>query len=151
MHGFGIISIKKIVSKYNGNVSFSSNLEEFVVNISIPLPQKPELNIREENIMKICICDDEKDFIHNFQLLLKQYSKKHKNINQFNSFENENDLLSYFYSQNDIDILFLDIKFQTYSGIEIAKKIRDINPSVILIFLTSFSEYALSGYKVKAF
>lgn len=37
--------------------------------------------------MKICICDDEKDFIHNFQLLLKQYSKKHKNINQFNSFE----------------------------------------------------------------
>ena len=26
--------------------------------------------------MKICICDDEKDFIHNFQLLLKQYSKK---------------------------------------------------------------------------
>ena len=57
--------------------------------------------------MKICICDDEKDFIHNFQLLLKQYSKKHKNINQFNFFENENDLLSYFYSQNDIDILFL--------------------------------------------
>lgn len=39
MHGFGIISIKKIVSKYNGNVSFSSNLEEFAVNISIPLPQ----------------------------------------------------------------------------------------------------------------
>jgi len=39
MHGFGIISIKKIVSKYNGNVSFSSNLEEFIVNISIPLPQ----------------------------------------------------------------------------------------------------------------
>ena len=39
MHGFGIISIKRIVSKYNGNVSFSSNLEEFVVNISIPLPQ----------------------------------------------------------------------------------------------------------------
>ena len=75
-------------------------------------PTKPELNIREENIMKICICDDEKDFIHNFQLLLKQYSKKHKNINQFNSFENENDLLSYFYSQNDIDILFLDIKLR---------------------------------------
>ena len=60
------------------------------------------------------------------------FLKKHKNINQFNSFENENDLLSYFYSQNDIDILFLDIKFQTYSGIEIAKK--NINPSVILIF-----------------
>ena len=39
MHGFGIISIKRIVSKYNGNVSFSSNLKEFVVNISIPLPQ----------------------------------------------------------------------------------------------------------------
>ena len=31
--------IKKIVSKYNGNISFSSNVEEFVVNISIPIPQ----------------------------------------------------------------------------------------------------------------
>ena len=82
---------------------------------------------------------------------MKQYSKKQKNINQFNFFENEDDLLSYFYSQNDIDILFLDIKFQSYSGIEIAKKIRDIDSSVILIFLTSFPEYALSGYKVKAF
>ena len=39
MHGFGTISIKKIVSKYNGNISFSSSVEEFVVNISIPIPQ----------------------------------------------------------------------------------------------------------------
>lgn len=101
--------------------------------------------------MKICICDDEKDFIHNFQLLLKQYSKKHKNINQFNSFENENDLLSYFYSQNDIDILFLDIKFQTYSGIEIAKKIRDINPSVILIFFNFFSRICFIWLQSKSF
>ena len=31
--------IKKIVSKYNGNISFSSSVEEFVVNISIPIPQ----------------------------------------------------------------------------------------------------------------
>ena len=30
--------------------------------------------------MKICICDDEKDFIHNFQLLLKQYSKKAQKV-----------------------------------------------------------------------
>ena len=50
-------------------------------------------------------------------------------------------------------LYFLDIHIQDneYCGLEIAKKIRDINPSVILIFLTSFPEYALSGYKVKAF
>lgn len=101
--------------------------------------------------MKICICDDEKNFIQDFQLLIEQYSKSHKNISCFHFFENEDDLLSYFHSQNDIDILFLDIKFQTNTGIEIAKQIRDINPSIILIFLTAFPEYALSGYKVKAF
>lgn len=56
--------------------------------------------------MKICICDDEKDFIHNFQLLLEQYFKKRKTIHHFNFFENEEDLLSYLDSQNDIDILF---------------------------------------------
>lgn len=49
--------------------------------------------------MKICICDDEKDFIHNFQLLLEQYFKKRKTIHHFNFFENEEDLLSYLDSQ----------------------------------------------------
>lgn len=39
IHGFGITSIKKIVCKYDGNISFSSTSNEFVVNISIPIPQ----------------------------------------------------------------------------------------------------------------
>ena len=42
-------------------------------------------------------------------------------------------------------LYFLDIHIQDneYCGLEIAKKIRDINPSVILIFLTSFPKSLL--------
>ena len=58
--------------------------------------------------------------------------------------------LSKKYDIADSNIKYLVRLIDQY-GIEIAKKIRDINPSVILIFLTSFPEYALSGYKVKAF
>ena len=37
-HGYGVRSIKSIVEKYNGNVSFQVNDFIFNVNILIPLP-----------------------------------------------------------------------------------------------------------------
>lgn len=37
-HGFGISSIKNVVKKYNGNASFSTQNDTFIVNISIPIP-----------------------------------------------------------------------------------------------------------------
>ena len=62
--------------------------------------------------MKLCICDDENNFINHFKALLDRYSNETKNIFDFISFTSGNQLLSYCEQKNDIDILFLDIRMQ---------------------------------------
>lgn len=101
--------------------------------------------------MKLCICDDEKNFIIHFKTLLDRYCDETKNMFDFISFTSGNQLLSYCTQKNDIDILFLDIRLQTSNGIELAEKIRNYNRQILIIFITSFPQYALCGYKVKAF
>lgn len=57
---------------------------------------------------------------------------------------------------SDIDVAFLDINMYPVNGIELAKKLRQINPHVNVIFTTGYSEYTgdamgihASGYIMK--
>lgn len=55
-------------------------------------------------------------------------------------------------NNNHIDVLILDINFKSeYSGLELAKKIRENNKNLYLIFFTAHLEYALVAYKLKTF
>lgn len=49
------------------------------------------------------------------------------------------------------DMIFLDIELPDGNGMELAKKIRQINSQVIIIFVTNMAQYALKGYEVRAF
>ena len=49
------------------------------------------------------------------------------------------------------DIIFLDIEMKTLNGVETAKKIRNVNKDIIIIFVTGYSEYVYEGYDVHAF
>lgn len=47
-------------------------------------------------------------------------------------------------------MLFLDIRMPQIDGIEVTKKIRERNPDVTIIFLTSILDRVIDGYRVKA-
>lgn len=62
-----------------------------------------------------------------------------------------NELLE-FMKDSVIHVLILDIELNShFSGIELAKKIREKNKSIYIIFSTGHLEYALLAYKVKTF
>lgn len=67
--------------------------------------------------------------------------QKYESSEQF-LFENEG-LLPF-------DLLILDIQMGRMNGMELAKKIREKNKSVQIVFLTGLKEYALEGYEVGA-
>lgn len=48
------------------------------------------------------------------------------------------------------DIIFMDIAMKHMDGMEAAKKIRQSDPAVILIFITTLARYAIKGYEVDA-
>ena len=49
------------------------------------------------------------------------------------------------------DVIFLDIDIPGMSGMDIAHKIRETRPDVIIIFCTNLQQFALNGYEVDAF
>lgn len=50
-------------------------------------------------------------------------------------------------SENEVDLIFLDIEMPGMNGIELAE---NISPKSMLIFTTAYSEYALGSYEVDA-
>ena len=52
--------------------------------------------------------------------------------------------------QADYDIIFLDIQMPDINGMDAARQIRALDSSVVLIFVTSLTQYAIAGYEVEA-
>jgi len=54
--------------------------------------------------------------------------------------------------RNHIDVALIDIELKAdLSGIDIAKKIREFNKAIYIVFITAHIEYALLAFKVKTF
>lgn len=50
----------------------------------------------------------------------------------------------------EYDLVFMDIEMPEMDGMETARMLREMDPSVILIFVTNMAQYAISGYEVEA-
>ncbi len=48
------------------------------------------------------------------------------------------------------DIVFMDIEMPHLLGIDAAKRLREVDPIVALVFITNMSQYAIKGYEVDA-
>jgi len=95
--------------------------------------------------MNILLVDDEE-----LQLLrLVNTSKKVLKEQNYLSFTNPEKALEASKS-TPIDLAFLDIEMPLLNGIQLAKKLKAINPKTNIIFVTAYDDYALDAYKVHA-
>lgn len=100
--------------------------------------------------MRIAICDDENIFREQLKnYLIKYYRSLDVVIEPFPS--GEIFLEAYKKNPQTFELIFMDIEMKQLDGISTAKKLREYNQDVILIFLTSHVEFALEGYEVDAF
>lgn len=100
--------------------------------------------------MKIAFCDDDE----NVAAILEGYAKSWANDTGRNVeshvFTNSGDFLLAWTSPSMFDVIFLDIKMEQLSGIDLAKVIRTVNTDVSIVFITGYSEFALDSYSVDA-
>ena len=50
----------------------------------------------------------------------------------------------------DFDLVFLDIELPLLNGIETARRLRELDSVVALVFITNMEQYAVNGYEVDA-
>lgn len=98
--------------------------------------------------MKIAICDDDAVFRQQLKTELEKYYPRLDVL--IRSFLSGEDLIKSFES-NAYDLIFLDIEMPGMDGFETARKLREKQPEVTILFLTSHTELAMDGYEVQAF
>lgn len=99
--------------------------------------------------IKIAVCDDEIQSLNQIDTYLHQIEEEAGIVLQTFYFSNGEDVLAHM--PRDIDVVLLDIKMSTLSGIEVARRLRDEGASFYLFFITSNPQYALEGYSVHAY
>ncbi len=51
---------------------------------------------------------------------------------------------------NPLDVAFLDIEMGRVNGLVLAKKLKDIQPDIHIIFVTSYEKYAVDAFRIHA-
>ncbi len=104
-----------------------------------------------DKIISIAICDDDISLVSDIEAKLKELA----------NYVGVNVNLDFFYdglflyksilNHNFYDIIYLDIEMEKLDGIEVAKKIRAIGDTCIIIYMSGYEEYLKDLFDVEPF
>lgn len=106
---------------------------------------------KRKYMIKIAICDDDKNQIKETEVCLARYSATHPDCEiEPKTFHSPIDLLSYIEEKGSFDIYLLDIFMPGYLGTDTAREIRKLGEKGKIIFITSSRNHALEAFEVDA-
>lgn len=95
--------------------------------------------------MKVLLVDDEKLQLLRLQNVVEEVLKSAEIFAFTNPLEALEEC-----KDKKIDIAFLDIEMPKINGVKLAKKLKESNPLINIIFVTAYSEYAIDAYNLRA-
>ena len=99
--------------------------------------------------MRIAICDDNFECIKQIKGFISTFSKKLPEIDEFSSGEKLVD--AYTSKRANYDVIFLDMELGGLNGIETGKSIRNYDSEVIIVFVTSYTQYMQESFECQPF
>ncbi|MCR5491568.1 MAG: LytTR family DNA-binding domain-containing protein [Bacilli bacterium] len=99
-------------------------------------------------MIKIAIVEDRPEERDELVALLHRYEEENNEPMQLHYFEDGFAFLDSY--RPDYDVVFMDIMMQGIDGIKASKSLREVDPEVVLVFVTSLAQYAIEGYTVEA-
>ena len=100
-------------------------------------------------MIQIAICDDDPEMRRQLSHYTTLLMQKHMDFVRIDTFSSGKDLLDHL--PPELDILLLDIDLGDCNGVEVARTIRARLPDVNIVFITNLPQFAVDGYKVRAF
>lgn len=98
--------------------------------------------------MRIAMVEDDENEAEVLKTCIKKYAEEYGIVANVTEFKNGIVFLSDY--KNCFDIVFMDIDMPHMNGLEVAKRMREIDPVTVLVFVTNLQQYAVNGYEVEA-
>lgn len=100
-------------------------------------------------MIKVAIVEDEMNYVQIQREFLSRYEKENGVSFSVHVFRNGLDFLDRV--REGFDIVFMDIEMPHLDGLTTARKMRETDETVALVFVTNMAQYAINGYEVNAF
>lgn len=97
---------------------------------------------------RIAVVDDDREFSAKLREYLEQYAKENDETFEIEVFYDGAEILKDYTPR--YELILLDIEMPAVNGMEAAQKIREMDESVVLMFITNMAQYAIHGYSVGA-
>ena len=99
-------------------------------------------------MINVAIVEDEDCAANNLSEYLNTFGRQNNTEIKAERFRDAISLLTGY--SGKFDIVFMDIELPEMNGMDAAKKLREIDMSVTLVFVTNMAQYAVKGYEVGA-
>ena len=100
-------------------------------------------------MVRIALIEDESDAMNTVKEYLEKYSSEAGTEYRMSWYTDPREFLAE-YTANAFDLVFMDIKLPGMNGMTAAQKLRSIDSSVVLVFITNMAQFAIKGYEVDA-
>jgi DNA-binding LytR/AlgR family response regulator len=98
----------------------------------------------------VAICEDEDVFRREQEIICREIFEKLNFEYHISIFDSSTDFWDAFLTGMRCDLILLDIVMDETNGVELARKIREHDRNVAIVFITSNPGFALQGYDVDA-
>lgn len=99
--------------------------------------------------MRIMIVDDEPAMRDTLRGYCERHAEERAMDVDVRAFASGDALLAD-YRRGDADLLFLDVEMPGTNGLDTARRVRRIDDTVAILFVTNMAQYAINGYEVDA-
>lgn len=99
---------------------------------------------------KIGVCDDSEADRNYIAEIVARWAANAGHTAQVDTFVSAENFMFHYAEEKNYDILLLDIEMGVMDGVTMAKKLRQENDTVQIVFITGYSDYISEGYEVAA-
>ncbi|MCI1833185.1 MAG: LytTR family DNA-binding domain-containing protein [Bifidobacterium sp.] len=99
-------------------------------------------------VVRIGVVEDDQADCQRIVNYLERYQREHEEHFIVSTFSDGAKILEHYTPA--YDIVLLDIEMKPTNGMETARRIRECDDSVVIVFTTAAPQYAIGGYEVRA-
>ena len=99
-------------------------------------------------MLNILLCDDDKSILEKVRSLISSLQKNYK-IEFYIDMRTCGDFI--FKEKHSYDIAIVDVQMPAVNGLEVSERLKQLNPDIIIMILTSYPAYLDSAMKIQVF